>query len=136
MSVGIQVGSVVDEIGAASFFHSFFSTISVHCETRGWGSRFPALMRHLYQGHVTTQQAAQALAELRIAKEELSRLPPSKVVWDISDRTAQPPWGSNIAEDITSLATYFVSSTGRDLFALLEEALRAAVEEHTNATIV
>ena len=128
MAVGIKVGSIKDEIGAPSFLHAFFSTISAHCDSGHWGSRFPLLFR-LYEGSLPSGDAAGALAELREAKVLLSRLPPSAVVWDIENRSAQPPWGTNIAADITSMGNYFVSSTGRDLFALLEEALTAAGEE-------
>jgi len=62
-------------------------------------------------------------------------MPPSQVVWDIEDRNAQPPWGKNIAPIITNLRNYFVSSTGRDLFSLLEEALVAPIEKQQNAVL-
>ena len=135
MAIGITVGSITDEIGAPSFFHAFFSTISVHCEPKGWGSRFPHLMKDLYQGRLSAQSVPAALGELRAAKERLSKLPPSAVVWDIENRASMPPWGDKIAPDITDLGNYFVSSTGRDLFALLEEALSAAGDENTDAVI-
>jgi len=134
MAVGIKVGSIVDEIGAPSFLHSFFSTISAHTDDGRWGSRFPTLFR-LYEGRVPTHEAAGALAELREAKEILSRLSPAAVVWEIENRSAEPPWGTDISPDITSLGNYFVSSAGRDLFALLEEALEAAEQEGQDATI-
>ncbi len=136
MGVGIKVGQIIDEIGSASFLHSFFSTISVHCEASGWGSRFPMLMNRLYQGGVSPQEAAVALTELLEAKAALSQLPPSSVVWDIEDRSLQPPWGINISDDITSLGNYFVSSSGRDVFELLDESLGGAVEKNSDAVIV
>jgi hypothetical protein len=135
MAVGITVGSITDEIGAPSFVHAFFSTISAHCEPKGWGTRFPHLMKELYQGHLAYQHALVALDELAQAKAVLSQLPPSKVVWDIEDRKAQPPWGNNIADEITSLGNYFVSSSGRDVFALLEEKLDASAQEKCDANI-
>ena len=134
MAVGIKVGSIVDEIGAPSFLHSFFSTISAHADDGRWGSRFPHLFR-LYEGRVPAHEAADALAELREAKLILSRLSPASVVWDIENRSAKPPWGSDISPGITSLGNYFVSSTGRDLFDLLEEALEAAGQEDHDASI-
>jgi hypothetical protein len=134
MAVGIKVGSIKDEIGAPSFLHSFFSTISAHCDSGRWGSRFPLLFR-LCEGRLSSQEAAGALVELRQAQVLLSSLPPSAVVWDIENQSARPPWGTNISPDITSLGNYFVSSTGRDLFALLEEALKAAEEEGQDALI-
>jgi Immunity protein 70 len=135
MTIGIRVGSIVDEIGAPSLVHAFFSTISAHCEPSGWGSRFPHLMNELYQGHLSSANAASALEELKEAKIKLSTLPPSKVIWDIEDLQAQPPWGTNIAADITNLGNYFVSSTGRDIFELFEEALNAAALNKKDATI-
>jgi hypothetical protein len=134
MAVGINVGSIKDEIGTPSFLHSFFSTISAHADGGRWGSRFPRLFR-LYKGRVLAQDAAAARAELREARAILSALPPGAVVWDIENRDAQPPWGTNISPDITSLGNYFVSSTGRNLFALLDEGLEAAEKEGRDATI-
>ena len=135
MTVGIRVGSIADEIGAPSFLHAFFSTVSAYCDTSEWGSRFPNLFK-LYEGHLPSRLAPLAVVELRAAREEaLSKLPPSQVVWDIEDRSAMPPWGTDIAPTITSLGNYFVSSTGRDLFELLEEALQAAASESADAFI-
>ena len=135
MSIGIKVGSITDEIGAPSFVHAFFSTISAHCEYKGWGSQFPHLMNELYQGRVSSANALAALEELQQAKAHLCTLSPSEVVWDIENRQAQPPWGANIAETITNLGNYFVSSTGRDVFGLLEEALATAAEEQQDAVL-
>jgi 2,3-bisphosphoglycerate-dependent phosphoglycerate mutase len=135
MTVGIKVGSILDEIGTSSFVHAFFSTVSVHCEPNGWGSRYPHLMNELYQGCLPHAHANEALGELLHAKAQLEKLPPSQMVWDIEDRNAQPPWGSNIAATITNLGNYFVSSTGRDLFGLLEEALAAAAEKKQDAIL-
>ncbi len=135
MGVGITVGSITDEIGAPSFVHAFFSTVSAHCEPKGWGSRFPHLMNELYQGRLPAKSAASALKELAEAKECLKKKAPSEIVWDIENPKAQPPWGTNIAASITDLGNYFVSSTGRDLFGLLEEALQAATDEGQDAVL-
>ena len=134
MTVSIKVGSIVDEIGASSFLHSFFSTISAHADGGRWGSRFPQLFL-LYEGRVPAHEAECALSELREAKVILSTLSPSAAVWDIENRSAEPPWGTTISSDITSLGNYFVSSTGRDLFALLEEALERAEQHGQDASI-
>ncbi|MDQ0064990.1 Imm70 family immunity protein [Chryseobacterium lathyri] len=46
------------------------------------------------------------------------------LIWDIKDLSKQPPWGSNIAERITSLANYFYD--GEDLFAVFKKAMDVA----------
>ena len=58
------------------------------------------------------------------------------MIWDIEDRAKIPPWGSDISTDVTNLANYFVTSTGRDLIDLLKEALEASRDEQQAAEIV
>ena len=81
MAVGVTVGSITNELGAPSFVHSFFSTISAHCEPIGWGSRFPHLMNELYQGRLPHLNASLALAELQQAKATLSNLTKLADAW-------------------------------------------------------
>jgi hypothetical protein len=92
-------------------------------------------MNGLYGGRLAFADAPAALAELRDAKATLAAIAPSQVVWDIEDRAARPPWGTNIAASITSLANYFVSSSGRDVFSVLDEALAASAREQRDAVI-
>lgn len=123
MTVGLKLGSITDEVGTSQFLHAFFSTISGNLEPNGWGTRFPVLLNKLYQGELKQGDAEVALAELQRIEAELRKLPPSKVIWDIEDLTLSPPWGSDISADITSLANYFVTSTGRDLIGVVREIL-------------
>ncbi|MBI1313959.1 hypothetical protein GC176_21910 [bacterium] len=135
MAVGIRVGGIIDELGAPSFLHSFFSTISHRLEPSGWGTRFPILMNHVYQGQLTGADAGAAVVELRQARDELRNFTPSQVVWDIENLSARPPWGDNIADTITDLSNYFITSTGRDLIDTLLEALEEAEKTGQNAVI-
>ena len=41
MSLDIRVGGGAWPLGSGDFVHAFFSTVSYHLETDGWGSRFP-----------------------------------------------------------------------------------------------
>jgi len=123
MTVGFKLGSITDEVGTSQFLHAFFSTISGNLEPNGWGTRFPVLLNKLYQGELEQTDAAVALAELDRIEMELRKLPPSKVIWDIENLQLAPPWGSDISSDTTSLASYFVTSTGRDLISVLREIL-------------
>lgn len=123
MTIGLKLGSITDEIGTGDFLYCFFSTISGNLEPEGWGTRFPMLLTALYQGELGQKDAIAALAELDTIETELAMLPPEKVIWDIDDRSKVPPWGSNISADITSLANYFVTSTGRELIRMIRECL-------------
>lgn len=123
MSVGLRLGRITDEIGSSSFFHSFFSTVSYLLEKDGWGSRFPSLLKDLYQGSLQEDKATQALEELETISNELKNHPPRDVVWDIENLDSNPPWGENVSPDITDLSNYFVTSAGRDLIGVLRECL-------------
>ncbi|MBD0417577.1 immunity 70 family protein [Oryzicola mucosus] len=123
MTIGLKIGATIDEIGSSEFLFAFFSTISANLEKKGWGTRFPVLLNELYSGELPSQRAGTALEELRTVRSELSAIPPDRVVWNYEDRTKGPPWGHDISSDITNMSNYFVTSGGRDLFDVLEEAL-------------
>ena len=110
MGLSVCVGNESYEIGSASFFKSFFSTIVVRLEEGRWGSRFPVVMNEFYSGRIKYEQVKDALKELQAIQQMLSDYSPDQIVWDFERREAVPPWGSNISPTITSLANYFVTS--------------------------
>ncbi len=124
--VGFRVKHYWFSIGNGSFLHSFFSTVCVNLEHGKWGSKYPYIMKELYRGELTADHVDAALKELRDIEKKLKKYPPSKVVWDIEDLTAQPPWGDNISPDITDLSNYFVTSDGEDFIGVFREALEGA----------
>lgn len=135
MTVGFKVGSIVDEVGSDTFLNSIFSTVSFHLEKNGWGTMYPLFMRDLYEGHLRCSHASEALKEIRDIKQKLKTLSPKQIVWDFEDLTKKPPWGDNISTDITDLSNYFVSSTGRDFFELIEECFQAMIDENEDLFI-
>jgi 2,3-bisphosphoglycerate-dependent phosphoglycerate mutase len=135
MGIGIEVGDSYREIGSGDFLHCFFSTVSATLEPAGWGSRFPNLMNRLYQGELPAADSRKARSELEAIRRELVVYPPSAVVWDIEDRSQRPLWGDSIAPEITSLANYFVTSEGKDLFDVLFAALDEAARSGQSAVI-
>lgn len=135
MTVGFRVGGIVDEVGTPDFLHAFFSTISFHLEPDGWGTRYPELMNELYQGRISQGAAVKVLDDVSEARERLKAFPPSEVVWDIANPEAKPPWGDDISTDVTDLSNYFVTSTGRDLFEVLIECLKALKSEGGDLTV-
>lgn len=132
MSVAAVAGEHAVEIGAPSFLKAFFSTVFVVLETPGWGTRYPVLMRDLYQGRVSGPQVATLAIELLAVRVALSSHSPAAVVWDFERPEARPPWGDAISPDIRSLANYFVTSEGKsllgELIALCEYASRRSLD--------
>lgn len=136
MAVGFRIDFLWYQIGHGDFLHSFFSTISYHLESHGWGNKYPYLLNNLYQGKLRWEDAQKAIEEVESIREELKKYPPDKVIWDIEDLSKQPPWESNISPDITNLSNYFVTSDGRDLFDVLLMALQDSISEKTDLEII
>ncbi|RQR79226.1 hypothetical protein DIE11_17720 [Burkholderia sp. Bp9012] len=63
MSIGIRVGPIVSEIGAPSFFNSFFSTIQGLLEPEGAGTRFPVISGEFYDGCVSENRLIKHLLD-------------------------------------------------------------------------
>lgn len=135
MSLSFHAGPKTYEVGTASLLKALFSTIYVRLEGAQWGSRFPTLMNKLYMGQVGTDDCDAAIRELLSAKEALAKHPPAEVVWDFEDLSKQPPWGTRISPTINSLANYFQTSDGKELLAVLAEALREGRSSRTGVRI-
>jgi hypothetical protein len=135
MAVALRAGNKSFEIGASSFFKSWFSSVFVLLEQEQWGRRFPMIMTELYGGRLSCSQVDAATRELATIVQEFAQHPPRDVVWDFENRSAQPPWGAEISPHITSLANYFVTSRGNDLHEVLKAAFAEADDRKTDVTI-
>lgn len=135
LAVGFRVDFLWYQVGHGGFLHSFFSTISYHLEPDGWGTRYPYLLKKLYQGKLSWEEASKALEEVENIQMQLEKYTPDKVIWDIEDLSKQPPWKDNISSEITSLSNYFVTSDGRDLIEILKKAMQDSIEEKINIEI-
>lgn len=135
MAVGFKVKFYWYQVGSGDFLNSFFSTVAYNLENMNWGSRFPVIMRELYQGQLRLKNIGQAIEELNTIKKEFQMCSPDKVIWDIEDLSKQPPWGNNISKDITDLSNYFVTSEGEDFLSTLLHALEKAKEVSSDVEI-
>ncbi|WP_257386084.1 immunity 70 family protein [Tahibacter caeni] len=91
MSVGIKVGPNIGEVGTADLLNAFFSTVAGVLEHGRSGSRFPIVSGDFCDGQVTAKRTGSALAELHAIRDEFARRPASVLIWDLDDRSAQPP---------------------------------------------
>jgi hypothetical protein len=135
MSVGLEVGRKRFEIGSASFFSSFFSTVFVRLERGTWGARFPLILGKLHAGCLPSQDAARAMVELVEIERQLTAHPPGAVVWNHERLEQRPPWGDDIAPHITSLANYFWTADGKPLLTVVLAALQEAEQSREDVLI-
>jgi hypothetical protein len=128
MGVSLFINGSSLEIGSASFLKSFFSTIYFHLVTPETKNKYPKLFTDLYNGHVKWEDAQEIQDNLEDIREAFKNFDTDKVVWDIDDLSKSPPWGSDISARVTSMANYFVTSRGKDLFEELFDALARSKE--------
>ena len=88
--IGLRVGTDTVTIGLESQFYALMSTISVNLEPRGWGTKYPMLMRRLYPGMLNPADVRAAMEELADIETKLEKLKIDKLVWDITDRAIRP----------------------------------------------
>jgi 2,3-bisphosphoglycerate-dependent phosphoglycerate mutase len=124
--VDLYVRNTMLTLGQDYFVHSFFSTIAYQLEPEGWGSRFPAVMKELYIGRLAKERALRARQELEQVHEELGRLSPEARVYAYEDPTQPTPWP--VPSGAKTLADCFLSSDGKNVLDLLEEALDVSEE--------
>ena len=135
MTVGIIVDFLWFPIGTDSFLYSFFSTICYRLEHQKWGKKFPVVMNELYSGSVSYGSIKICLREIESIERKFKRLAPSAVVWTLENLDEKPPWGEDISENIMSLAEYFITCDGKNLFEVLKTALKEAEVEQVDVRI-
>ena len=136
MGVGLRVGDHRSEVGASDFLNALFSTVVVRLEGGRWGSRYPLLMNKLYMGKVSAADALKFKAELTDVRKRLEQFTPDLLVWDFENPSKRPPWRSNISSHIRSVAEYFWTSDGKDLFDVLIDAAERSAASNEAITIV
>ena len=135
MTVGIIVDFLWFPIGTDSFLYSFFSTICYRLEHQKWGKKFPVVMNELYSGSLSYGSIKICLREIESIERKFKRLAPSAVVWTLENLDEKPPWGEDISENIMSLAEYFITCDGKNLFEVLKTALKEAEVEQVDMRI-
>ena len=98
--VGFKVKYYWFQIGSEDFLFSFFSTVAYNLENKKWGTKFPVIMNELYLGELNSSRIPEAINELEQMKQGLAKYSPNKVIWNIKNLSAQPPWKTNISDEL------------------------------------
>ena len=131
--VDLYVQNTMWTVGEDWFFHSFFSTIAYRLEPDGWGSRFPALMKELYNGRLPVERVPDAQSELATVTKELAQRPPEERVFAYEDPERPTPWP--VPPGAGSLADCFLTANADNLLEVIAEALDDALEAGADVEI-
>lgn len=137
--VGIEVqmhkATFFYSVGTGEFFGAFFDTVACLLENRQRGKNFPTLTL-LYFGEVIEKENLNMLDnELTTIQKQLKDYSPKDIVWNMEDKAAAPPWGSDISKEITNLSNYFVTCNGKQLFDVFRKAIAHAKDLGTGLYI-
>lgn len=127
MAIRLKTGSYWYPLGSEKLLHSFFSTIAFHLENNEWGSKYPLIMKELYQGNLHNN-IDHALHELDDIRYRLKKYTSDQIVWDINDMSREPPWGDDIKKNKVDLSSSFISIHGENLFDIFQNAFNKAKE--------
>ena len=121
------------EIGSYDIWKAVRSTITVRLGS--YTKRVPLAMAFLNTGVCDYAEAMDTARQFNLIRDELSKYPPEKAVYDMDDPKKKAPWVDNISPVITSCGNLFTTADGKDLFFELVSILVYAAMVQTSVSI-
>ena len=116
------------DVGRADIWFSLYST--VHTRIKNAEKKFPLGFEVIKNGEYTGSNALEAARQINLIRDELARISPEMVVYDMNDLSLDAPWKGRISPVITSCANFFTTADGKDLlFELVNILCYAAVSK-------
>ena len=125
--VGLMIDNYMLPLGTGDLVSSFFYSIAIRLERRYWGSRFPAVMKELYEGQLPYERLEKAAAELKTIRKDMQKLPKEYGVWVYEIRSDPPPREIGENKNAQNLAELFMTSHGEDMLDAFDAAVRGAM---------
>jgi|GEM_PF-1751549 len=132
--IGLRAGNEVIGVGNEAQFYALMSTISLNLEPRGWGTKYPMMMRHLYPGQLGASDVRYALEEIVEISEKLSKMKADKLVWDITDPVIRPD-EKQLWMGAPNLLDVFRTADGERAMDAMKRALIAAMKKSTDVYV-
>lgn len=130
----LRLGAEAAIVGLEAQFYALMSTVSINLEPRGWGTKYPMLMRRLYPGLLNAADVRAALEELADIDGKLAKLKPAHLVWDITDRVAQPD-PAQVWLGAPCLGDVFRAPNGERMMDVLRMALITAMKANADVRV-
>lgn len=101
------------DIGASDIWHALYSTaVSVFGKQ---SRKVDKALEFMRQGICKCDAGYETARQFNLIRDELSKISPKKLVYDINDTSKQAPWGDRISPVITSCGNLFTTANGEDL---------------------
>lgn len=112
------------DIGEEDIWKAVYSTI-ISCI--GYNkNKYPLVFDFIKNGKCYGENGYETARQFNLIRDELSRFPPEKAVYDIDNPSIEAPWKENLSPVITSCANLFTTEDGKDLLYELVSILTYA----------
>ena len=120
------------DIGGSDIWFSIYSTAK---KKIGKLPRISNAIAFLETGHCEGEMALECAREFNLIRDEFSKIPPNKIVYDINDLSLSAPWCDNISPIVTSCANLFITADGKDLLFEIVSILTYAFYTSTSVDL-
>lgn len=129
MAIGFKIDFLSYQANHRDLFHSFCSTISYYLEPTGWGTEFPYLLIHFYNGKLDWIDVLKLIGELKDIRERLKYIQTTDIILDIEDLSEGELLRKRECSNYCDLLNSFRVNDGRNLFDVLLTTLENSLIE-------
>ena len=121
------------DVGTNDILFSLNSTIS--CRLEAIKNRINKAIDFLEEGACSYENAREVANQFILIKEELSKLSPDKVIYNLRFLEKRGPWEGNLSEGVKSIADLYTTANGMKLLDEMIKILIYADETKTSVEI-
>ncbi|MCD7882799.1 MAG: immunity 70 family protein [Lachnospiraceae bacterium] len=101
------------DVGESEIWYSVYST----SEKRVYqaNNKVPLALSFFKTGRCETKDALETARQFNLLRDEFSKYPPEKAVYDMKYPEKRAPWANNISPVVTSCANLYTTTDGKDL---------------------
>ena len=101
------------EIGDSDIWFSVYSTAVIRLENKK--NEIPLAIRFLKTAQCDHSIALDTARQFNLLRDEFSKIPPQKAIYNLDNISMKPPWNDNISPVVTSCANLYTTTDGKDL---------------------
>ncbi|MCC8105726.1 MAG: immunity 70 family protein [Clostridiales bacterium] len=101
------------DVGENEIWYSVYSTAEKRVHQAK--NKIPLAMSFLKTGQCEIKDALETARQFNFLRDEFSKFPPEKAVYDMRHPKKSAPWVNNISPVVTSCANLYTTTDGKDL---------------------
>jgi len=121
MTIFSEDRKVYADIGNYSYWNCFYSTIVV--KLKKLKKEILQALSFLENVECKPIDCIETARQLNLIRDNLSKISPKELVYDLNDLSKRPPWEGNISPVVTSCGNFFTTADGKDLIYELNVVL-------------